>query len=106
MKYSTQNKLGGDIKFSGWQTARDGPRGASKFRAPPISDGYSTSTDGDFIFDITSQMRYFYYNPTCSSLWDTYAVTNNVFTSAAVRYVAKHYYLICFIAFIGHVQLH
>jgi hypothetical protein len=41
---------------------------------------YRNSVDDDFVLDINPQMRNHYYNPTCSSFWDRYAVTNSAFT--------------------------
>ncbi|CAF2049130.1 unnamed protein product [Rotaria magnacalcarata] len=37
-------------------------------------DNYRASLDNDFVLDINLRMRTFYYNFTCSLLWDRYAV--------------------------------
>ncbi|UJR37369.1 hypothetical protein I4U23_030077 [Adineta vaga] len=41
-------------------------------------DPYQTSTDNDFVLNIDSRMRNYYYNATCSGFWDLYAVTNSI----------------------------
>ena len=51
--------------------------GASAKWAP-----YSSATDGDFVIDVSSSMRYFYYNGTCSRLWDRNGSVNTASTIA------------------------
>ena len=48
-------------------------------------NAYETSNDNDFVLDIDSQTRNFYYNGTCSHFWDLYAVTNQYQTSSAMK---------------------
>ena len=43
-------------------------------------DAYLTSCDADFVLDLNLRMRNGYYQPTCSRLWDLYAVTNTTST--------------------------
>jgi carboxylesterase type B len=63
---------------------------------PANWDAYHTSTDNDFVLDINAQMRSYYYDATCSGLWDLYAVTNDTLTSSAMRSADKHRYLALF----------
>jgi carboxylesterase type B len=51
--------------------------------SPANWDTYLAISDDDFVFDIQPQMRNYYYNTTCSRLWDLYAVTNSTSTSSA-----------------------
>ena len=46
-------------------------------------NAYNTSSDGDFVLDINSRMRNYYYNFTCSRFWDQYAVKNSALTLVA-----------------------
>jgi carboxylesterase type B len=55
-------------------------------------DAYLTTSDNDFVLDIHLQMRNYYYNTTCSGLWDQYAVTNSTSTSFTDRYANKYHY--------------
>ncbi|CAF0841585.1 unnamed protein product [Adineta ricciae] len=48
-------------------------------------NAYETSSDNDFVLDIDSQTRNFYYNGTCSHFWDLYAVTNQYQISSAMK---------------------
>ncbi|CAF3396204.1 unnamed protein product [Rotaria socialis] len=41
-----------------------------------VWDSYRSSCDNDFVLDTNLRMRNYYYNFTCSNLWDRYAVTN------------------------------
>lgn len=40
---------------------------------PANWDAYLASSDNDFVLDINPRMRNYYYNATCSYLWDRYA---------------------------------
>jgi carboxylesterase type B len=67
---------------------------------PANWDAYLISSDDDFVLDINPRMRNYYYNATCSRLWDLYAVTNSTATSSAVRCASKHYLLLIFVLFV------
>jgi carboxylesterase type B len=53
-------------------------------------DAYVVTSDNDFVLDVHPQMRNYYYNVSCSQLWDPYAVTNNCFTSFTTTYNNKY----------------
>ena len=59
--------------------------------SPANWNAYLASSDADFVIDINSRMRNYYYNFTCSGFWDLYAVTNSTFTLPAVRYSGAHH---------------
>ncbi|CAF0975270.1 unnamed protein product [Adineta steineri] len=61
------------------------------YNGNPVNwDAYRNSTDNDIVLDTNPQMRNHYYDPTCSQLWDRYAVTNGTFTSFANTYINKY----------------
>jgi carboxylesterase type B len=67
---------------------------------PANWDAYLISSDNDFVLDIIPQMRNYYYNATCSRLWDRYAVTTITSPSSGVRLAGKHsYFLLLFVFF-------
>ena len=45
--------------------------------APTRWDSYQIISDNDLVLNIQSNMRNYFYNSTCSGLWDFYAVTNS-----------------------------
>ena len=51
--------------------------------SPTHWEAYRNTYDDDFLLDINPRMRNYYYNATCSRLWDLYAVTNSTTTSSA-----------------------
>jgi carboxylesterase type B len=67
---------------------------------PANWDAYLPSSDNDFVLEINPQMRNHYYNPTCSRLWDRYAVTNSTFTSFANTYTNKYQYFLLLFSFV------
>ena len=63
-------------------------------------DAYFSASDADFVLDINPQMRSYYYNATCSRLWDLYAVTNSAFVSSWGEMCGKITILYCFSFFL------
>ena len=59
---------------------------------------YSSATDGDFVLDVSSSMRYLYYNSSCSRLWDRYdslhAATSTASSSVLVPFVITLIFLL------------
>jgi carboxylesterase type B len=60
--------------------------------SPANWDAYAITSDNDFVLDIYPRMRNYYYNASCSRLWDPYAVTNSTFTSFTTTYINKYQY--------------
>ena len=49
---------------------------------------YRSSSDGDFVFDFNPSMRYFYYNATCSGLWDRLVSVSDAMNATPSFFVA------------------
>lgn len=60
------------------------------YKESPVNwDVYLNTSDNDLVLDVHPQMRNYYYNATCSGLWDLYAVTNSSSTSSANRHASR-----------------
>ena len=69
--------------------------------SPANWDACQQSVDNDFVIQFNPYMRNRHYYPTCTGLWDRYAVTNKTITSAANTYTNKYsYFLLLFFCFL------
>jgi carboxylesterase type B len=68
-------------------------------------DAYVNTSDNDFVLDILPHMRNYYYNTSCSDLWDSYAVANSTFTSVANTYTNTYQYFYCFFLLFPFVSI-
>ena len=66
--------------------------------APVKWTPYNSASDGDFVLDVSSSMRYLYYNSSCSRLWDRYdslhAAASTASSSVLVPFVITLIFLL------------
>ncbi|CAF1428961.1 unnamed protein product [Adineta ricciae] len=66
-----------------------------------------SSTDNDLTIGTNPHMRSYYYNLTCSGLWDQYAVTNSTTAASTMKYdCTSQYYLSLFVLFSITIYVH